>query len=238
MRRIILIAGLLVVAGVPVRTVSGMDLTKIDRTIAKEPAYKGKPRYCLLVFGPEAKTRVWVVADVVQDPDVGASIYRLYIDCNGNGDLTERVDRVKFNSAYSRWESGDILGPDGKLRYKVSLRTYKKVDSGVRLSIDEGNKKRYIAGDPDGDPLIFAARPSEAPIVHMGGPLGIDLTYYVQGKVSRSLVLRVRVGTVGLGRGAFAGLVLHDATPVADVEFPSNKPGAPPFTTTKPLKDR
>ena len=29
-----------------------VDLTKIDRTIAKEPAYKNKPRYCLLVFGP------------------------------------------------------------------------------------------------------------------------------------------------------------------------------------------
>ena len=39
------------------------DLTKIDRTIAKEPAYKSKPKYCLLVFGPEAKTRAWLVVD-------------------------------------------------------------------------------------------------------------------------------------------------------------------------------
>src|SRR5262249_20864309 len=30
---------------------SAADLTKIDRTIAKEPAYKNKPQYCLLVFG-------------------------------------------------------------------------------------------------------------------------------------------------------------------------------------------
>jgi hypothetical protein len=217
---------------------AGSDLAKIDRNIKKEPAYKGKPRYCLLVFGPEAKTRVWVVADVVQDPDVGASIDRLYIDGNGNGDLTESADRAKFNSPYSRWESGDIGGPDGKFRYKVSLRTYGKADSGVQLSIGEEDKKSYIAGDPDGDPLIFAERPSEAPIVQIGGPLEIDLSYYVQGKVSRSLVLRVRVGTVGLGRGAFAGLVLRDATPVAHVEFPSNKPGAPPLMTTKSLKDR
>jgi hypothetical protein len=36
------------------------DLTKIDRTIRKEPAYKGKPQYCLLVYGPEAKTKVWL----------------------------------------------------------------------------------------------------------------------------------------------------------------------------------
>ena len=36
------------------------DLTKIERTIAKEPKYQGKPKYCLLVFGPEAKFRVWL----------------------------------------------------------------------------------------------------------------------------------------------------------------------------------
>ncbi len=36
------------------------DLGKIDRTIAKEPAYQTKPKYCLLVFGPEAKIRVWL----------------------------------------------------------------------------------------------------------------------------------------------------------------------------------
>ena len=35
------------------------DLTTIDRTIVKEPAYRSKAvKYCLLVFGPEAKTRV------------------------------------------------------------------------------------------------------------------------------------------------------------------------------------
>ena len=34
---------------------AGSDLAKVDRTIKKEPAYTGKPRYCLLVFGPEAE---------------------------------------------------------------------------------------------------------------------------------------------------------------------------------------
>jgi len=228
MRTIIFAAGLLVSAGVPVMNVSGMDLAKIDRAIGKEPAYKGKPKYCLLVIGPEAKTRIWLVKDD----------NNLYVDRNGDGDLTQSADRAKFNSPYSRWESGDVGGPDGKLRYKVSLQTYEKAASGVQLSIDEGDKKSYIAGDPDGDPLIFAERPSEAPIVHIGGHLEINLSYYVQGKVSRSLVLRVRVGTAGLGQGAFAGLVLRDATPVADVQFPSDKPGAPLLMTTKSLKNR
>src|SRR5215510_10605392 len=64
-----------------------IDLTKVDRTIAKEPAYKTKPKYCLLVFGPKAKTRVWLVLD----GDV------LYVDRNGNGDLTDANERVELD---------------------------------------------------------------------------------------------------------------------------------------------
>ena len=61
------------------------DLTKIDRTIAKEPTYQSKtPKYGLLVFGPEAKSRVWVVLD----GDF------LYVDRNCNGDLTEKGERL------------------------------------------------------------------------------------------------------------------------------------------------
>jgi hypothetical protein len=54
------------------------DLSKIDRTIKKEPAYQAKPKYCLLAFGPDAKHRIWLVLDR----------FTLYIDRNGNGDLT------------------------------------------------------------------------------------------------------------------------------------------------------
>jgi hypothetical protein len=65
---------------------SAVDLTKIDRTISKEPAYQTKtPKYALLVFGPDAKHRVWLVLD-------GDT---LHIDKNGNGDLTEEGEQVK-----------------------------------------------------------------------------------------------------------------------------------------------
>src|ERR1700724_3146257 len=79
------------------------DLTKIDRTIAKEPAYKSKPKYCLLVFGPEAKSRVWLVLD----GDV------LYVDRNGNGDLTEKGERVPGNRRF--FEVGKIEDDSGKV---------------------------------------------------------------------------------------------------------------------------
>src|SRR5437762_3210437 len=62
------------------------DLGKIDRTIRKEPAYQSKtPKYCLLVFGPQAKDRVWLVLD----GDV------LYVDRQANGDLTGPGNRFQ-----------------------------------------------------------------------------------------------------------------------------------------------
>ncbi len=61
------------------------DTPKIDRSIGKEPVYKTKsPKYGLLAFGPEGKDRVWFV----QDGDT------LYVDRNGNGDLTEPDKKV------------------------------------------------------------------------------------------------------------------------------------------------
>src|SRR5262245_44214074 len=68
---------------------SAADLSKVDRTIAKEPKYAGKPSYCLLVFGAEAKHRVWLVQDG----------HTLYVDRNGNGDLTEAGDKVAAKKA-------------------------------------------------------------------------------------------------------------------------------------------
>jgi hypothetical protein len=214
----------LVVAGATALTAQGADLAKIDRTIAKEPAYKSKPKYCLLVFGPEAKTRVWLV----HDRDI------LYVDRNGNGDLTQAGNKAAWNEPYSRWQ-GEIRGPDGK-RYLLTMRKFDEARFGCQLSIHQAGKRDYIVGDPDADVLVFADRPSEAPVVHVGGPLSIDLRYRTGGR--GSVNLRVRVGTAGLGRGAFAGLVLERVAPVAEIEWPSKDPGGPPIRTKAILKNR
>ena len=67
---------------------SPVDLTNVDRTIAREPDYQSQPYYALLVFGPQAKQRSWLVID-------GDSI--AYIDRNGNGDLTDAGERVDLD---------------------------------------------------------------------------------------------------------------------------------------------
>ena len=80
---------------------------KVDRSIGAEPKYNVAPKYCLLTFGPDAKDRVWIVQD-------GET---LYVDKNGNGDLTEpgeKIDREKPRKGYEgaknmRFEVGDLI---------------------------------------------------------------------------------------------------------------------------------
>ncbi len=59
-------------------TASAADLSTIERSIDREPAYSGKPQYALLVFGRTAEHRVWIV----QDGRV------LFVDRDADGDLT------------------------------------------------------------------------------------------------------------------------------------------------------
>jgi hypothetical protein len=62
----------------------GAEPPQIDRSIGKQPTYRTGPQYGLLVFGPEGRDRIWLV----RDGDV------LYVDRNGNGDLTDPGEKV------------------------------------------------------------------------------------------------------------------------------------------------
>ena len=74
-------------------SLTAADLDKIDRSLRKEPVYQTKtPKYGLLVFGPDASERVWLV----HDGDT------LYVDRNGTGDLTEPGKKVSAKVDKSR----------------------------------------------------------------------------------------------------------------------------------------
>lgn len=87
--------------GIPAASTSASDLTKIERKITREPAYASQPKYCLSVFGPDAEARVWLVLD-------GDA---LYVDRNGNGDLTEDGERLAAK------KDADANADDGSLRF-------------------------------------------------------------------------------------------------------------------------
>src|SRR4051812_25434737 len=83
------------------------DLATIDRTILKLPPLRTKsPEYCLFVFGREAQTRIWLV----WDGDL------LYVDRNGNGDLTEPDERVVADMYTSHPDEDQFIFKAGNIR--------------------------------------------------------------------------------------------------------------------------
>jgi hypothetical protein len=242
------------------------DLAKLERRIGKEPAYRTKaPRYCLLVFGPEAKTRVWLV----QDGDT------LYVDRNGNGDLTDEGEKVtpkNKGQEYRLFEAGDLR--DGTLTHKGLIVTQMRAtaDSVGNAREFERIKRagaepwvwtvRVAAERPPGDTrklprrikyvvngdgqgwLVFAKKPEDAPVIHFNGPWTMDLQDVKQRLTAgHESMLQVGIGTRGVGPGTFTWVeypntIPADAYPEAVVTFPPRKSGEKPLTRKYTLKER
>ena len=236
------------------------DLAKIDRTIKKEPAYQGKPLYCLLVFGEEARVRAWLVVD----GDV------LYVDRHGDGDLTHPDDRLPAHRARKEplsptvretrtfldggptltgtdryaglWmnqvipRDGARPGDPGQAEYLGLLRRHY-----TALLLRVGGKHRLAWA-------CFSERPQTAPVLHFDGPLTLGLGQNF-GPLRRRFVrgpapvdFAVNVLTPGLGEGALVTMdnrcAPADADPVAEIAFPSRHAGGKPIRVKAVLKER
>lgn len=233
------------------------DLAALPRTLAKEPTYAGKPAYCLLVFGAEAKQRVWVVRD-------GDTVY---IDRNGNGDLTEPGEKVKgtsevdedeeMKSTVTEFALGDLprVGektPYAQLALSRNLYEPKSKDlrggdaSLVTLTLGAGSAH---AGSTQAAYPDFVAKAAEAPIVHLDGPLTIrippsekdSLCVFLKGTEAEQ-ELTVQIGTMGLGARPWAPLgyeqVGEDIHPQAEITYPPAKAGGAPITVKFALDTR
>jgi hypothetical protein len=229
------LSALLILALVP--RVYGTDLAKIDRTIKKEPAFKTKPRYCLLVFGGKGETR----ARLVLDGDT------LYIDRNGNGDLAEDGERMKEtlvdkepNPVVAEThqfvdlrdppksnlsdEDRDVPVLKGTSRYRRFSLSYGVLNKPPKTKSPreearwkdleqrfEGvvNVYVWVGRVLQCGTARFSARASDAPVLHFDGPMVFEL-----GDAEMKLPLgggggelSVRLVTPGLGRGAVTKLI-------------------------------
>jgi hypothetical protein len=237
------------------------DLSKIDRSIKKEPVYAGKPKYCLLVFGPEAKTKVWLALD-------GET---LYVDRNGDGDLTGADEKVKLPAMEPQkgeWaaatrdaEIGSVREgklthtdltlfqarpregfvpktPDEKDVARILEGNFKDDVFGVQVRIQGARRfKQSAVADATGV-LRFAAAAKDAPVIHFNGPWSMGLLAGQKVVLGdKPADLKGCVGTPGLGKGTFAttvyeGLIPADAHPVAEITFPG-KAGVATVTLTQ-----
>lgn len=249
---------------VDVGFVHASDLDKINRSLAKEPAYQSKaPKYALLVFGPEARTRTWLVLD-------GTT---LYVDRNRNGDLTEAGEKVSGTKGSQASLEDDVytfaVGElrDGDRRHVNATLIVTGLNSASKTKTDTGSGPHspnfrirmeaeipgfqgatkdghvlQMAASNDGS-LQFADRPREAPILHFAGPLTIVVSGQPTFRVNREMELYLDLGTPGRGQGTFVytayeGAVPPGVSPRAEIVFPAQKPGAPPVKAIYELKGR
>jgi hypothetical protein len=239
------------------------DLSKIDRTIRKEPTYQSKsPKYCLLVFGPEAAARVWLVLD----GDV------LYVDRNGNGDLTEDGERIRSAKVPSRmvtdtqcfFDVRNLEPVAGKVVWKYRRMAMVRVkDRGYSVVVELGGGRLQCSFD---DRLQWSDRPKDAPILHFDGPLTLSLVddardecFELVKELNRKFDLHAVIGTPGAGKHTFVGLQHDEWTladllddpyaerkplvpdnlyPVAEIEFPSKASRGPPLRVKAELRNR
>jgi hypothetical protein len=197
------------------------NLGKIERKILKEPRYQSTaPTYCLLVFGQQARTRVWLVLD--------REAKTVFIDRNGNGDLTEENERV--TAPAGAFDLGDVTEADGQpshtdLRLSVTPHSEKeRLVWACEISVLIGGKYRQQAG---GESLRFAARPQDAPVIHFHGPLSLRPHAVPLLLAGETTEFNALIGTEGLGQGTYAWIAYShipaDIHPIAEIIFPSSE---------------
>ncbi len=213
-------------------------ISKIDQSIVKEPTYHTKPRYALLVIGALSKVPIWIV----HDDD------RLYIDKNGNRDLTDdgpaieatqkrRLDRTRWDRHFitEGWKMAD-----GSEVRDFNLRNWNYADPedqyGLSLTVDD--KVPMYAGWN----ALLSPSSKDAPVIHLGGAVSPQMLRYQEftlgTKPKRFSIAFVTPGELKLApaRLSIDGLPAS-VKPVANIQWPT-KSGDPPLVTFHLLTER
>jgi hypothetical protein len=194
------------------RAASVPDLGKIDRRIAKEPAYTAKePLYGLYVFGPEARMRVWAVLDK-SEPDAPTCDV-LYFDRNADGDLTAADERIK-----GKVDGADTFFDIGTITDRASEQTH----TGLSIHRRDGEysmtmfqmkwcDKVVVRGGyaPVPGPYTqFATTPVEAPVLWPGADGAFSFQFWMVDplQIGQAEHVKVFLGHQGHGKNSFCAV--------------------------------
>jgi hypothetical protein len=215
-----------------------LEITEIDRRIGPQPKYQSEPRYALLILGAESKSPIWIV----QDDD------RLYIDKNGNRDLTDdgpptiasekrfldksRWDRKFFAKGWQASASSEIQD------FALSQWNYSDPQDQYGLSLKLDGKVPMYAGWTS----LLSPSAAEAPVIHFGGPLTPRLLRYKEFVLgAKPPRLSIAFATPRESKLTPARLSIEalpvTIKPTAVIEWPVQE-GAKSLTTTHVLTQR
>src|ERR1041384_4895482 len=143
---------------IPARSDELPGLAKLGRTIRKEPAYVSKhPLYGLAAFGPNGDKTMWMVLD--KSAAEGKTYDVLYLDLNGDGDLTNPGERVTPDKD-KRFRVKQFPDPTGMQNGGLTLRTAD--DAEAMRGLNWRRQFRLGGGypqDPETGYMHFAPRP-------------------------------------------------------------------------------
>jgi len=236
-----------------------VDLARIDRSIVREPRYASAPHYALIVVGPRAEHRCWLVMDGDET---------LYFDRNGNGDLTDPEDRIGLDAEATKkihmgeesthsgmnvFPLGKVAGVELNFNYWVRRRGIVPADERLRKIMQEreandwenGTLWRFAAkGSQAQNPVLLAARPADAQVMHLEGPLTFALKWGESQTLRpwpQTTTFDVNIGTPALPPRnckdpIFSPLtemeIPGDVHPTAVFEYPPRSPGSGPVVRT------
>lgn len=240
MTRTLLLLPTLLLIALPLRA-DDNPLAAIDRTIDREPDYNGQPRYALLVLGAESDSMVWIVEDGKD----------LYIDRNGNRDLTD--DGPPITATNERelslqggpsWDMDYVLDefvPDDGSRqtgFRLAHWNYSDPEDKYGLALTLGGDVPMYAGWV---PLLKES-PEDAPVIPFGAPVAPRMIRYKEFVIGTTPSrFSIQFFSPGLGDGADARLSI-DALPESEqplvlIQWPV-APGDSLLRTTHVLTER
>jgi hypothetical protein len=191
-------------------------LQQIERKAPKEPPYLARqPLYGLLVLGPTAQTRIWLVLDKSK-PD-GNRHDVLYADLNSNGDPTEAAERFTGQAEGEdlRFRLPNLKDPaTGVTHTEVSVRVHGTDMPTVMVSLRWAGGFKMGGGypeDPEGGYLKFAGKAADAPVLWANGdgPFRFQRWYGSKLTIGGADDFKVFVGQQGLGSASFCAFQEH-----------------------------
>ena len=198
------------------RAGDGPDLRDVDRRAPREPASTSRrPLYGLLVFGPEAKARVWMVLDRSK-PDAGPYDV-LYADLDADGDLTEPAERVagQVEGNTVRFRLPDLTDPaSGAVHTNFTARAPGGPDPTVMVSLTWRGGRKMGGGYPEDpeDGYLSSGRPRRsAPVMWADGdgPFRFQRWYGGRLPIGGEEDFKVFVGQRGAGPNSFWAFQEH-----------------------------